>query len=78
MKVNYSVIHSHPEVEHLRDELPRLISEYVQDPDANFAKIHEIVLLSEHFYGLTLENANNDIMDLIDQIEAVEQELRFS
>lgn len=78
MNFNYSVIGSHPEVERLRHELPHLMAEYIANPVMDFARVREIVALAEHFYGLTLQNADDDIMVLIDQIKAADQEMQFS
>jgi hypothetical protein len=78
MNFNYAVIGSHPEVEHLRHELPHLMAEYLANPAIDFARVREIVALAEHFYGLTLANADDDVFVLIDQIKAADQELQFS
>ncbi len=78
MNINYEALGSHPEAECLRDMLPLLMAEYINNPDIDFARVREIVVAAEHFYGLTVRNADDDIMVLIDQIKAAEQELQFS
>jgi hypothetical protein len=78
MNINYEVLGSHPEVERLRHELPNLMAEYIANPAIDFARVREIVAMAEHFYGLTLQNADDDMFVLIDQIKAADQELQFS
>lgn len=76
MNLNYSVIGTHPEVETHIDSLPALMAAYVSEPKVTTGMV--IVKSAEHFYGLTLESADNSVLTLIDQIRSADQELQFA